>query len=135
MGTVIASKLASNEEQEAEEVAPAPHLPRRSKRKRRLASALRIKKPATPNEREVMIESLEAASQESSLENYQLPSVDLLLASAALPGLLPAVHLDDNGYHLDGGVVSNIPPAYGLSRAFGRNVETAAARRSVLCPK
>ena len=37
------------------------------------------------------------------------PSVDLLLASAALPGLLPAVHLGDNGYHLDGGVVSNIP--------------------------
>lgn len=74
------SKL-EDEEQEAEEVAPAPHLPRRSKRKRRLASALRIKKPATPNEREVMIESLEAASQESSLENYQLPSVDLLLPS------------------------------------------------------
>ena len=37
------------------------------------------------------------------------PSVDLLLASAALPGLLPAVHLDDSGYHLDGGIVSNIP--------------------------
>tara|TARA_B100000029_G_scaffold158959_1_gene154656 strand:- start:4022 stop:4882 length:861 start_codon:yes stop_codon:yes gene_type:complete len=37
------------------------------------------------------------------------PSVDLLLASAALPGLLPAVQLGDNDYHLDGGVVSNIP--------------------------
>ena len=37
------------------------------------------------------------------------PSVDLLLASAALPGLLPAVKLDNNDYHLDGGVVSNIP--------------------------
>ena len=68
------------EEEEAEEILP-PRLPRRSHRKRRLATALRIKKPATPNEREVMIESLEAASQESSLENYQLPGVDLLMPS------------------------------------------------------
>jgi NTE family protein len=37
------------------------------------------------------------------------PSVDLLRASAALPGLLPAVQLKDSDYHLDGGVVSNIP--------------------------
>ena len=68
------------EEEEVEEI-PPPRLPRRSHRKRRLATALRIKKPATPNEREVMIESLEAASQESSLENYQLPGVDLLIPS------------------------------------------------------
>ena len=68
------------EEEEVEEI-PPPRLPRRSHRKRRLATALRIKKPATPNEREVMIESLEAASQESSLENYQLPGVDLLMPS------------------------------------------------------
>ena len=68
-------------ESEEEEDAPAPQIPRRSERKRRLASALRIKKPATPDERDVMIESLEAASQESSLENYQLPSVDLLMPS------------------------------------------------------
>ena len=37
------------------------------------------------------------------------PSVDLLLASAALPGLLPAVLLEDNDYHMDGGVLSNVP--------------------------
>ena len=73
-------KEAAEDELEEEE-APALRIPRRSKRKRRLASALRIKKPATPNEREVMIESLEAASQESNLENYQLPSVELLMPS------------------------------------------------------
>ena len=71
-------------ESEEEDDRPALRLPRRSKRKRRLASVLRIKKPATPDERDVMIESLEAASQESSLENYQLPSVDLLLPSDQL---------------------------------------------------
>ena len=70
-----------DEEEPDEEDEVTPQLPRRSPRKRRLASALRIKKPATPNEREAMIESLEAASQESSLENYQLPSVELLLPS------------------------------------------------------
>ena len=67
-------------EDEEEEVAPA-RLPRRSLRKRRIVSSLKIKKPASPNEREAMIESLEAASQESSLENYQLPSVELLIPS------------------------------------------------------
>ena len=36
-------------------------------------------------------------------------ALDLLCASAAIPGLLPAIQLEDGDYHLDGGVVSNIP--------------------------
>ena len=70
-----------DEIEDEEEEEPPARLPRRSLRKRRIASSLKIKKPASPNEREAMIESLEAASQESSLENYQLPSVELLLPS------------------------------------------------------
>ena len=57
------------------------------------------------------------------------PSVDLLLASAALPGLLPAVHLDDNGYHLDGGVVSNIPLRKAISLKPTRLVVLDVATR------
>ncbi|HIG24480.1 MAG TPA: hypothetical protein EYG34_09550 [Acidimicrobiia bacterium] len=43
------------------------------------------------------------------------PSVDLLCASAAMPGVLPAVELSDGDHHLDGGVVSNIPLRYAIS--------------------
>ena len=57
------------------------------------------------------------------------PSVDLLLASAALPGLLPAVHLGDNGYHLDGGVVSNIPLRKAISLKPTRLVVLDVATR------
>ncbi len=68
------------EYEEDEEEAPPVQI-RKSKRggRRRLGSALRIKKPANPNERQAMIESLEAASQENSLEHYQLPDINLLL--------------------------------------------------------
>ena len=57
------------------------------------------------------------------------PSVDLLLASAALPGLLPSVHLGDNGYHLDGGVVSNIPLRKAISLKPTRLVVLDVATR------
>ena len=43
------------------------------------------------------------------------PSVELLCASAAMPGVLPAVELSDGDHHMDGGVVSNIPLRYALS--------------------
>ena len=43
------------------------------------------------------------------------PAVDLLCASAAMPGALPAIELTDGDYHLDGGVVSNIPLRYACS--------------------
>ncbi len=37
------------------------------------------------------------------------PSVDVLCASAAIPGVFPAVPLTDGDLHLDGGVLSNVP--------------------------
>lgn len=37
------------------------------------------------------------------------PLVDLLCATTAVPGVLPAVDLGDGTLHIDGGVVSNIP--------------------------
>jgi len=43
------------------------------------------------------------------------PLVDLLCASTAVPGVLPAVDLGDGTLHIDGGVVSNIPLRRGLS--------------------
>ena len=42
-------------------------------------------------------------------------TVDLLCASSAVPGLLPAVKLSDGHHHLDGGVVSNLPLRYAMS--------------------
>ena len=57
------------------------------------------------------------------------PSFDLLLASSALAGLLPAVHLGDNGYHLDGGVVSNIPLRKAISLKPTRLVVLDVATR------
>ena len=47
--------------------------------RRRLASALRIKKPPTDTERDAMIASLEAASHTDNATNYELPDLDLLL--------------------------------------------------------
>jgi S-DNA-T family DNA segregation ATPase FtsK/SpoIIIE len=47
---------------------------------RRIKSALRIKPPQR-TERDEMIESLEAASHDDELEDYQLPELDLLLES------------------------------------------------------
>jgi NTE family protein len=41
-------------------------------------------------------------------------AVDLLCASAAVPGVLPAVELADGDLHLDGGVVSNVPLRYAV---------------------
>ena len=68
------------EEESEEEQAPPVQIRKSGKNgRRRLGSALRIKKPAKPDERKAMIESLEAASQENSLENYQLPDINLLL--------------------------------------------------------
>ncbi|MEK6248304.1 MAG: DNA translocase FtsK 4TM domain-containing protein, partial [Planctomycetales bacterium] len=49
--------------------------------RRRLAPAVKIKKRPKRSEREEVIESLEAASQNDSLENYELPDIDLLLPS------------------------------------------------------
>ena len=74
------------EEEECEEDKTPPVQIRKGKRggRRRLGSTLRIKKPAKPNERQAMIESLEAASQENSLEHYQLPDINLLLPSEEL---------------------------------------------------
>lgn len=37
------------------------------------------------------------------------PAVDILCASAAIPGVFPAVPLIDGDLHLDGGVLSNLP--------------------------
>lgn len=47
------------------------------------------------------------------------PLVDVLLASSALPGLFPAVHLDDpdgehSGLHVDGAVTAMLPLQYAL---------------------
>ncbi len=47
------------------------------------------------------------------------PLVDVLLASSALPGLFPAVHLDDptgehTGLHVDGAVTAMLPLTYAL---------------------
>ncbi len=73
------------EYEEDEEEAPPVQI-RKGKRgdRRRLGSTLKIKKPAKPNERQAMIESLEAASQENSLEHYQLPDINLLLPGEEL---------------------------------------------------
>lgn len=48
------------------------------------------------------------------------PLVDILLASSALPGLFPAVHLDDpdgahSGPHVDGAVTAMLPLSYALA--------------------
>tara|TARA_Y100001960_G_scaffold276699_1_gene307024 strand:- start:29 stop:823 length:795 start_codon:yes stop_codon:yes gene_type:complete len=43
------------------------------------------------------------------------PLVELLCATTAVPGVLPAVDLGDGTLHIDGGVVSNIPLRRGLS--------------------
>jgi len=43
------------------------------------------------------------------------PLVDLLCATTAVPGVLPAVALGDDELHIDGGVVSNIPLRRALS--------------------
>ena len=50
------------------------------------------------------------------------PLVDLLCATTAVPGVLPAVDLGDGTLHLDGGVVSNIPLRRALSLAPPRMV-------------
>jgi len=50
------------------------------------------------------------------------PLVDLLCATTAVPGVLPAVDLGDGTMHLDGGVVSNIPLRRALSLAPTRMV-------------
>lgn len=47
------------------------------------------------------------------------PLVDVLLASSALPGLFPAVHLEDptgehTGLHVDGAVTAMVPLSYAL---------------------
>ncbi|MEE2769410.1 MAG: patatin-like phospholipase family protein [Actinomycetota bacterium] len=57
------------------------------------------------------------------------PAVDLLCASAAVPGMLPAVELADGHHHLDGGVVSNIPLRHALSLAPSRLVVLDVASR------
>ncbi|MDE0928602.1 MAG: patatin-like phospholipase family protein [Acidimicrobiales bacterium] len=57
------------------------------------------------------------------------PSVDLLCASAAMPGVLPAVELSDGDLHIDGGVVSNIPLRYALSLEPARLVVFDVAAR------
>ena len=66
--------------EDEQELAPPIQIRKSSRNgRRRLGSAMRIKKPKKSNEREAMIKSLEAASQNSSLENYQLPDINLLL--------------------------------------------------------
>ena len=50
------------------------------------------------------------------------PLVDLLCATTAVPGVLPAVDLGDGTLHIDGGVVSNIPLRRALSLAPTRMV-------------
>ena len=50
------------------------------------------------------------------------PLVDLLCATTAVPGVLPAVDLGDETLHIDGGVVSNIPLRRALSLAPTRLV-------------
>ena len=50
------------------------------------------------------------------------PLVDLLCATTAVPGVLPAVDLGDGTLHIDGGVVSNIPLRRALSLAPTRLV-------------
>ena len=66
------------EEEEEEPAAPAPK-PAKVSVKRRLASALGIKKSAKKNEREEVIEELEAANQSEEPLDYELPPIDLLL--------------------------------------------------------
>jgi len=48
------------------------------------------------------------------------PIRDILLASAAVPGLLPPVRLHDGARHIDGGVVDMVPVRHGLSLGTGR---------------
>ncbi|HIM66106.1 MAG TPA: hypothetical protein EYM46_06010 [Acidimicrobiia bacterium] len=43
------------------------------------------------------------------------PAVDILCATTAMPGVLPAVEMADGDLHMDGGVVSNIPLRYAVS--------------------
>ncbi|MEE3250845.1 MAG: patatin-like phospholipase family protein [Actinomycetota bacterium] len=43
------------------------------------------------------------------------PSVDILCASAAIPGVFPAVPLTDGDLHMDGGVLSNLPLRYAVT--------------------
>jgi len=50
------------------------------------------------------------------------PVVDLLCATTAVPGVLPAVELSDGQRHIDGGVVSNIPLRKAVSLAPTRLV-------------
>ena len=50
------------------------------------------------------------------------PLVDLLCATTAVPGVLPAVDLGDDTLHIDGGVVCNIPLRRALSLAPTRLV-------------
>ncbi len=57
------------------------------------------------------------------------PAVDILCASTAIPGVLPAVELPDGDMHLDGGVVSNIPLRYAVSLQPTRMVVLDVASR------
>ena len=50
------------------------------------------------------------------------PSVDILCASAAIPGVFPSVPLPDGDHHLDGGVLSNLPLRYAVSLGATRLV-------------
>ena len=55
----------------------------------------------------------------SSVYHTSGPVRDILLASAAVPGLLPPVRLQD-GLHIDGGVVEMVPVSRGLGLGTGR---------------
>jgi len=45
------------------------------------------------------------------------PAVDVLCASAAIPGVFPSVSLPDGDLHLDGGVLSNLPLRHAINLA------------------
>jgi len=63
------------------------------------------------------------------------PLVDLLCASTAVPGVLPAVDLGDGTLHIDGGVVSNIPLRRALSLEPSRLVVLDVAAKFVPAEK
>ena len=50
------------------------------------------------------------------------PAVDILCASAAIPGVFPAVPLTDGDLHLDGGVLSNLPLRHSVTLSPTRMV-------------
>lgn len=63
------------------------------------------------------------------------PAVDVLCASAALPGLFPPVRLPDGGLHVDGGILAPDPVPYALADDPGLVFQLTCGTRPLVQPR